>query len=246
MHMYEEILTRCKDQGQYVVPRGLPVYQLPSIDIALAVGELFMRSSVNLKLMIVEGTNLVRGFTDVEAIRKVAPKTAAKFYDTNQMSFYAERLNSQRLIDKITKDSSTRKAVEYFGRSDDYPENMRCMAYIQFQCTGRLNMNVVLRSWDLFLGLPYDIAMCQVYAMCLANCLDMEPGIARFISTNPHLYTSHVSKLDAASEYATTKRGVPSKYATAKLVMIMDKGQPWSYYEQYAENMLEDPLAYIE
>ena len=235
MHKYENLLLQCKDYGELIAPRGIKVRQLPLLELSMPMGYFVTRKTVNLKLLVVEGTNLIRGFTDVEAIRKVAPKTAEKYYDTNQMSYYAERLSSARLISKLTQDSATRKAVEYFGRSSDTPEDTRCMAYIQFQCTKQLNMNVVLRSWDLFLGLPYDIGMCQLYAISLARCLEMEPGYTQFISTNPHLYESHIDKIAEAGPYETRTLQIDG----------MAKGKPWSYYEDWAQAMLTDPMQYV-
>ena len=56
---------------------------------------------------------------------------------------------------------------------------------------GRLNSALMIRSSDLYMGLPYDVMRhCLVMAACAAS-LEVKPGIARFTLAHPHLYESN-------------------------------------------------------
>lgn len=56
---------------------------------------------------------------------------------------------------------------------------------------GRLNSALVLRSSDLFVGLPYDVMGHAMLMAVVAATLRVEPGVMHFTLAHPHLYDSH-------------------------------------------------------
>lgn len=193
---YEELLRDALMVGTRVSPRGLPTYQSPPIQIELPMGTLINRRGFNIRLAAAEGLNLMRGYTDIELIRSVAPKVAANFYDTNDMSFYGERCNIRRILRLLRTDPMTRKATAVLATNEDADRSTRCIVFIQFQqlVPGRLDMHVHLRSWDLYLGLPMDVGMTQYLACYVARYLRLERGTCYYSASMPHLYESHVER----------------------------------------------------
>lgn len=62
---------------------------------------------------------------------------------------------------------------------------------------GRLNMMNVVRSNDMILGFPHDVAGFALLQMILAQKLGVEPGVYTHIIANAHVYDTHY---DAANE----------------------------------------------
>ena len=230
-NQYLSLLKHVRDNGKPATPRGMPVLQIGTHTVILPMRRLVARDFFNVPLAIVEGANLVRGFTDVNAIEAVAPRTAEKFYRTNKMSYYAERLDTEQTLRRLREDPHSRKAISYFGRTSDYLDDTRCMAYVQFQNVDILNMHVALRSWDLYLGLPYDVAMTQIYAAFVAKALDAVPGCSYYLCSNPHLYKKHAPKVEEcnAQDWQWVELDLPA-------------GRDWRFYQEAAEEVARKPL----
>ncbi len=56
---------------------------------------------------------------------------------------------------------------------------------------GRLNMMNVVRSNDMILGFPHDVAGFALLQMMLAQKLDVKPGIYTHTIANAHIYDTH-------------------------------------------------------
>lgn len=62
---------------------------------------------------------------------------------------------------------------------------------------GRLNMMNVVRSNDMILGFPHDVAGFALLQCILAQRLGVEPGVYTHVIANAHIYSTHY---DAAEE----------------------------------------------
>ena len=78
--------------GEPVSPGGQPTREVIGLTYTGRADEVVQRPGINHSLGIVEGLNLIAGRTNLDALRRVAPKTTARFYDTNRKSWYAEPL----------------------------------------------------------------------------------------------------------------------------------------------------------
>lgn len=192
---YQKLLDEARECGEDVSPRGLPTTQINPLSFTLALGELVKRKGFNEGLALAEAKCLIQGYTDVEAIRSVAPKTAEAFYDVNDMSFYGERVHIRSILRRLNADPTTRKATATLLTNEDPDRSTRCITEIQFQAIqGFLNMFVHLRSWDLYRGLPYDIAMTQWLGCYVARCLNFDRGEAYYHASLPHLYEAQFER----------------------------------------------------
>lgn len=55
----------------------------------------------------------------------------------------------------------------------------------------RLNSSLMIRSSDVFIGLPLDVMRHALVMRAVANSLDMRLGYMRVTLANPHIYESH-------------------------------------------------------
>jgi thymidylate synthase len=75
-----------------------------------------------------------------------------------------------------------------------------CHFNAQFNATpvegapNRLNCLMNIRSWDVFLGGPFNIAQYALLTMMLAQVCDMEPGDLVIASGDTHLYLNHLEQ----------------------------------------------------
>jgi thymidylate synthase len=112
---------------------------------------------------------------------------------------------------------------------------------------GRLHLHNIIRSNDVFLGLPHDVAGFALLQLILAAKLGIEPGIYSHSISNAHFYSD---QYDAAAELV--KRSKEHKHNEIKLRANPDyferaeKGDKQLVYE--IENLLAEqynPLSAI-
>ena len=71
--------------------------------------------------------------------------------------------------------------------------------HIFFQCwvgDGRLYLKMYIRSWDYFLGGPFNIAGYALLLMMLAQVTNLEPGNLIVTAGDAHLYLNHLEQAD--------------------------------------------------
>jgi thymidylate synthase len=79
----------------------------------------------------------------------------------------------------------------------DIPQMALPPCHFAFQCVvlgGRLHMKVFIRSLDVFLGAPFDIASYAFLLHMIAEVTDMTPGELVISSTDTHLYLNHMEQ----------------------------------------------------
>ncbi len=73
-----------------------------------------------------------------------------------------------------------------------------CHTMFQFDATkGKLRLHLYQRSWDMFLGAPFNIAQYALLLHMVAHLVDMEPRELIISAGNAHIYKNHI---DAAKE----------------------------------------------
>lgn len=72
---------------------------------------------------------------------------------------------------------------------------------------GRLNMMNVVRSNDMILGFPHDVAGFALLQLILAQRLGVKPGVYTHTIANAHIYAAHYE----AAQIMTTRASAPNK-----------------------------------
>ena len=201
---YRDAVLDIAAHGEPVSPGGQPTREVIGLTYTGRADEVVQRPGINHSLGIVEGLNLIAGHTNLDTLRRVAPKTTVRFYDANRKSWYAEPL-AEGLADAIARlhdDPDTRQAIAFIGANEVEPEDMTCASSVQFLLRDdRLTAIVNMRSWDLYLGLPYNTMMFGILTMAVGRHLGL-PDVPelRINAASAHVYEKHIPRLDAIVE----------------------------------------------
>jgi thymidylate synthase len=79
---------------------------------------------------------------------------------------------------------------------------------------GRLNMMNVVRSNDMILGFPHDVAGFALLQCILAQKLGVKPGVYTHVIANAHIYSTH---------YAAAEELIKRKASSDKIILSLPK-----------------------
>lgn len=96
---------------------------------------------------------------------------------------------------------------------------------------GKLDLVFVMRSVDVMLGLPFDLASYALLAHLIANELGLKPGRVVGQLGDTHIYNSHLQ-----GAYQTLER-IP--YALPKLVLHCAPGMPVDQFEPRMVSLID-------
>lgn len=205
--VYLEVLRHILKNGKLRAPRGdstldagFTVIELASPRQALPLG---LGREVNRNIAAAEAVQLIGGFAQPDLLTKAAPGFERYIDEGKFHGAYGARISYQALnaVRKLQHDPQTRQAVitlwdpwlDNLEGKHDYP----CTVMIQFEAENRsllhgswaLNMNVVMRSNDAWLGLPYDMFQFGQLQFTVARALGWSVGCYRHTALSLHLYT---------------------------------------------------------
>nr|AIA14964.1 Thymidylate synthase [uncultured bacterium] len=116
----------------------------------------------------------------------------------------------QKLVTLLQKDPSSRHGVVVtWDPSNDglggvNKGNVPCPYTFTVNIIGgRLNMMNVVRSNDMILGFPHDVAGFALLQLILAQKLGVRPGVYSHIVANAHVYDTHYHAANTMSERLT-------------------------------------------
>lgn len=70
---------------------------------------------------------------------------------------------------------------------------------------GKLNLRFTMRSSDVFLGLPYNIASYALLCHILAKLVGLEVGELFYVGTDVHLYSNHIDAVETQLSRTPTR-----------------------------------------
>lgn len=180
-------------RGELTIDAGFTVIELESPVNALAVGT---GREVSKNVAAAEAVQLIGGFSWPDLLTRAAPNTIEYMDNGGFHGAYGSRIRYQgaNAASRLREDADTRRAVitlwdpwlDNQPGKHDYP----CTVALQFEFDGadRLCMNVVMRSNDAWLGLPYDLFQFAQLQLSLARSLERPPGWYRHTALSMHLY----------------------------------------------------------
>lgn len=119
---------------------------------------------------------------------------------------YGSRIGLQvvDVVDKLQADPNTRQAViQIWDKDKDsrhrvpMPKDIPCTIAITFgtSADGSLTMSVVMRSNDVWLGLPFDVFQFRQLQRTVANCLSWDIGEYTHHSISMHAYDRNTAQI---------------------------------------------------
>ncbi len=134
----------------------------------------------------------------------------------------------QKAINILKQNKNTRQvvlqlwAVEDLGKaSNDIPCNTQVMLKI---VENKLNLTVINRSNDLYLGVPYNVFAFYILQQYIANKLNLEIGMQTHFTDSLHLYTRNETQIkDIINTNSNLSYNKVNKFVT---------NYKWSFYSQ--------------
>ena len=104
------------------------------------------------------------------------------------------------VIEKLSNDIDDRRLIVTAWNPEDFPSMclLPCHYSMQFSLTKQkttLNLAVNQRSWDVFLGAPFNIAQYAFLLHLIAKMTNKEVGRLHFFANNVHVYENHMDQI---------------------------------------------------
>lgn len=205
--MYPTLVSRVRNYGARRPSRNGDTYDLGHVIThlysPLAALPLGTGRNLNREIAAAEAAQLIGAFSDPALMIKASPNFA-RYLEPDLNSFhgaYGRRIGHQipDVIHKFAMDPDTRQAVitlwdpliDNTPGKRDYP----CTVMLQFELIeNKLNMNVIMRSNDVWLGVPYDWFQFTQLQLTMCNIMGVEYGTYTHQSLSTHLYAMDLEK----------------------------------------------------
>lgn len=257
---YGKVVAAVVSNGRRRSPRdhatrdiGHTIIQLDNVYNALPIG---VGRRVNPAIGAIEALQLIAGVARHDLVLRIAPRFEAYMDDLDGVvgaryfhGAYGARVGLQVLcaVSKLQRDPNTRQAVVTLW--DPYQDNLAdkhdypCTIGFTFSTgdDGRLDMDTVMRSNDVWLGLPYDMFQFTQLQLTVANALRREPGVYRHTALSLHAYEHDLAAISEFLTGAHTRSypkhfqpmgigfdGMPYREAMHRARAILDDNTPFT------------------
>ena len=205
---FEKAYQRVSKKGEKVSSRIGTTKHLTNVTIEVAHPELGVclnpQRNMSLKYMIGEIKWYMSGSNKVADIAKYAKMWASLSDDGETVnSAYGYRIQHmfgfdqlQYCIDKLKQNPYDRQCVIHIKDASNKPtKDTPCTVALQFTLErGKLNMHTYMRSNDIWLGLPYDMAFFTCLQQIVAKAIGAPLGSYYHTVGDLHLYEKHWNK----------------------------------------------------
>lgn len=233
---YRALVKHVIEHGERSAPRGLKTLDANMTTIELPSTRLAVPTNIgrrlNMKIGAAETIHLIAGVSDVVQLDSASNGRFSQFTDDGILQgAYGPRVFKQvpAALTRLAHDSSTRQAVISIWQPDELEYDHRdtpCTLALDFRIINdKLCMYTVMRSNDLWLGLPYDIMMFTRLQSAMAWALGVRVGEYTHTALSLHLYERDLPKterlhapdgLTVVPFFQPTSDSMPSK-CTAQL-----------------------------
>lgn len=216
---YVQLVTELLDRGSRVTSRDMGTVELTGVTVEFPdpTGVMLpagVNRKVNARLAAVEALQLLSGTCDGELLKRASPSYADVLVRPEDVAYgaYGPRLRRQldAVYHELRRDPGSRRAVLTIHREDDltHDGDHPCTLSAQLLVReGRLELIVNMRSWDFWLGVPYDVFMWSQLQRSFARQLGVDVGRYVHHAGSLHVYDRNreaVGMLTQVVDGATT------------------------------------------
>lgn len=189
-------LLRFLANGDAVAPRDQPTYERLGVSFTVddARNNILVHPyrNLNYRFMLAEWLWIAAGRSDLESLTRYN-KRMAQFSDDGETltGAYGPRLANQwgYVLDALRRPDSRQAVASIWTPCPGPSKDIPCTLSLQFLSRGGfLSTIVIMRSSDIWLGLPHDFYVFSQLANGLAGELGLKPGHVTFHLGSSHLY----------------------------------------------------------
>ncbi|MDC4661969.1 thymidylate synthase [Acinetobacter baumannii] len=169
--------------------------------------------NLNYKFAFVESAWILEGRNDLDILSKYI-SSYSQYSDDNKtlngaygyrLRYYFNQDQIEGAICHLQKNPESRRVVLQIYSVDDLQKNSKdipCNTNLYLKVSNNsLDLTVVNRSNDLYLGIPYNIFVFGILQKYIAHRLDLRVGIQTQITDNLHLYEKDFKKVTKVLEW---------------------------------------------
>lgn len=182
------------EQLKFELDRGFPLMTTKKMFFKGIVGELlwFLRGDTNIKFLTDNGLTFWNEFADKNG-------EIGKIYGSQMINFNGQNINQiQNVIDSIKKEPTSRRHLVIMFNPAQIKEMSLppCPTMFQFYINGKdLSMHLYQRSADMFLGVPFDIAVYALLTHLIAIECKLKPKELIISYGDVHIYLNHIEQI---------------------------------------------------
>lgn len=198
---YAHLLRDFRIFSRQVSPRGFPTLEVEDCSVTVSDARyavpLGTSRKVRTAIGVAEYCQLLAGVSFLEQLDAASGGNFSQFADDGKLrGAYGPRLYHQlrNVAARLEEDPDSRQAVASVWGNEGEEVGCKfrdtpCTLAFQFRLRdGVLNMTAVMRSSDVWLGLPYDLWMFSRLQMTMAWALGVNPGSLTVFAGSMHLY----------------------------------------------------------
>jgi dihydrofolate reductase/thymidylate synthase len=189
----------------------------------------FISGSTDTKLLEAKGVNIWKGnttreFLDKRGLHNLQEGEYGKSYGYQWRHFGDKVDQLQLLIDGIIKDPYSRRHFMTAWNPlelDNIPLpacHLSCQFYVSKD--NKLSCQVYMRSCDIFLGLPFNIASYSLLLYLVSHVTDKKPYEVIFMLGDAHIYLNHIDQIK--QQLSRDKKTLPTLKIKRKVTNIDD------------------------
>lgn len=196
----------CLEHGRPRAPRGHATLDLGPTAVVVANSDLCVPEGVGRRglspaIGVAEGLFLVAGETDAELLMTLSPFFGELLDSRGEVDgAYGPRARAgiEAAVAKLLLEPDTRQAVALVWNERDPllgSRDVPCTVSFTFYVDSdeQLCLHAVMRSWDVVLGLSYDLMQFSILQHSVANVLSRASGPLTVTATSLHLYERDVN-----------------------------------------------------
>jgi thymidylate synthase len=254
---YRDVLRYVHDYGDQRAPRGMRTYDIGCTTIelltpynALPIG---VGRQLSKRVAAAEAIQLIGGFADPQLLLQASPNFARYIEPSGEFwGAYGRRIGDttqlSAVVRKLTDDPDTRQAIVALWdptkdnelHHHDYP----CTLALGFSIRKeKVELDVTMRSNDVWRGFPYDIFQFTQLQLTVANILQREVGRYRHHTYSLHLY--HTDAEDAFNVYESDtpvikRKDQPAGFTNNSVDAVMKRCKWIAEMSPVVEKSLDD------
>jgi thymidylate synthase len=205
-NLYLRICQELLEMKTRVTARGMPTRELRSVQVEITdpseVHVLRTTRKPSLTIAATEAFHLIGGISSLEQLDLASGGRFTQFADNGRLrGAYGPRahlqlLNAERLL---KADPGTRQAGVTIWKGNEtgiQSKDVPCTTSLHFYYRdGKLELDVTMRSNDIFLGFPIDIMMFSCLQRAMAASLGVSAGPYRHRAGSMHIYERDLDRL---------------------------------------------------